>query len=1280
MSKSLLTSISMSLIIFTSLLAPPSVLAQKSVAEFVSSISPPRGKIQFTDGVRQITKSGNYLLITDIWAGLQVVDIQDMKNPRQVAFVRTDDEAYNTTLSDNYAFLANAREGVQVYDIANLPEIHNISRIQTPANALAVAVDPPNLFVAAGNQGVLVYNISDIKTPVEVSSVTPGAWIQYVYKKDNLLYLAAKKGGLIIYDFSQLDTPRKLVQYRTGFNAMKVQVEGTLAYIADGPGGLLIMNVENPQFPVEVSRIKTVGFVGDLVKVGNYVYLANRDVGLQIVNVIDPQNPFLESIYPTDDKAYGVFKQDIHVFLAANTAAFILRHNNAPQLHPVSDQHLKENALFTLQLQATEPDGDPIVFEARNLPEGAEFEPQTGLFTWTPTYEQAGTYPDIIFRVIEQTASKLSASDTISLFVENVNRLPDLPALENRVIDENTPLTIAVPEGSDPDKEDQNRLSYRAEKLPDGATFDPSTRTFQWTPTYDQSGVYVVDFLMDDGNGGIDREPVTITVNHVDRKPTIDSVAHQVVDEAQTLTIELTGTELDREDQDKISFRMENLPEGATFDPATHTFTWTPTYDQSGEYPNIVAIMRAGQLSDTTSFSITVNHVNRPPVLAAIPNQSIDENQVLTFTISGSDPDVEDAGKLSYSAANLPEGATFDPTTLTFSWQPTFEQSGVYSGVSFTVTDPSGLSDSKAIVITVHHVNRPPTMTAVEAHTINENEVLQFQLSASDPDKEDSGKLTFSGISMPEGATLNSVTGEFQWTPTYEQSGEYAVTFIVSDGQYQDSTRTTITVNHVNRPPVISLLSTYSVDENQPLTFMVEGSDPDKEDSGLLTFAVQNLPEGAAFNAATRTFNWTPTYEQSGEYSLVFTVTDPAGLIARQPVTITVNHVNRPPVLAPVADMTAKENEAIHIQLSGSDPDREDAGKLVYAIANLPGGATLDPATGAVSWQPTFEQSGIYKLTATVNDPAGLSASQSFTLTVTNVNRPPRLLPFAPPEGKENELLTFALQARDPDKEDKGKLQFSAENLPEGAKLNPTSGEFSWTPTYEQSGSYPVVFKVQDSFGDFATSEAVIHIVHVNRPPSLPSAGPFTFTEGKESQYVLPAGQDPDAEDAGKLTYQVENAPRGLFFGAASRKITWKPDFDQAGEHRVIYKVSDGLGHASQTIILKVANVNRPPTLKVPGEQTVAEGKTLTFHVTATDPDKEDQGKLKIKANNLPAGAKFDKNSGAVVWTPTFEQAGNYTIQFVVTDKEGLSANHTVSIQVVDVPRASPEPENPGGE
>jgi len=104
------------------------------------------------------------------------------------------------------------------------------------------------------------------------------------------------------------------------------------------------------------------------------------------------------------------------------------------------------------------------------------------------------------------------------------------------------------------------------------------------------------------------------------------------------------------------------------------------------------------------SVPVTVNNgtvtVDRPPVLASIGNKTVNEGQLLSFTISATDADGD---TLTYSASSLPSGATFNSSTKTFTWTPSYRQAGSYSSVNFTVSD-SKANDSETITITVNNV------------------------------------------------------------------------------------------------------------------------------------------------------------------------------------------------------------------------------------------------------------------------------------------------------------------------------------------------------------------------------------------------------------------------------------------------------------------------------------------------------------------------------------------------------------------------------------------------
>ncbi|MFH0925536.1 MAG: putative Ig domain-containing protein [bacterium] len=94
-------------------------------------------------------------------------------------------------------------------------------------------------------------------------------------------------------------------------------------------------------------------------------------------------------------------------------------------------------------------------------------------------------------------------------------------------------------------------------------------------------------------------------------------------------------------------------------------------------------------------------------------------------------------------------------------------------------------------------------------------------------------------------------------------------------------------------------------------------------------------------------------------------------------------------------------------------------------------------------------------------------------------------------------------------------------------------------------------------------------------------------------------------------------------------------------------------------IIPKDAPVNQSPDLSPIGNQSVFAGETLSFTISATDPDGDS---LNYSTTNLPIGAKSSSNS--FTWTPTFDQVGEYQVTFRVSDEKGGEDSETIVIIV----------------
>src|SRR6185503_19805801 len=152
--------------------------------------------------------------------------------------------------------------------------------------------------------------------------------------------------------------------------------------------------------------------------------------------------------------------------------------------------------------------------------------------------------------------------------------------------------------------------------------------------------------------------------------------------------------------------------------------------------------------------------------------------------------------------------------------------------------------------------------------------LLTVNVSASDPDGEAIASLT--AASLPAGATFTpgagNTTGVLSWTPSFSQSGSYTVSFTASNALIGSAT-TQITINGVDRPPVVIVPDTVACFVGQLATVKVQVMDPDGDAITLLT--ATGLPAGATFTrgpgSKTGTLTWTPTAVPSGPVAVVFT-------------------------------------------------------------------------------------------------------------------------------------------------------------------------------------------------------------------------------------------------------------------------------------------------------------------------------------------------------------------------------------------------------------------------
>jgi hypothetical protein len=449
--------------------------------------------------------------------------------------------------------------------------------------------------------------------------------------------------------------------------------------------------------------------------------------------------------------------------------------NQAPVFEDIGNKTVIVRSQLQFAVNATDADGDLLVYSAMGLPANATFDPASHMFVWTPADNQAGSF-NVTFNVSD---GLLTGSRSVQISVTGTNnRAPVIGAIANASVKQKETLTVNVT-ASDPDGD---VLTYSASSLPAGAKFDPATRQFTWSPTYNQAGNYAVTFRVTDGMVSVSRN-VTFTAVKVNYAPyfMMDNGTTKTVSEGTAIQLDINASDWNH---DLITYSATNLPQGATIDSATHTFSWTPGYDQAGSY-TITLSASDGNLSASALLKIVVTDKitagNKAPVFGAIANASVKQKETLTIRVTASDPDGD---VLTYSASNLPAGAKFDPATRLFTWSPAYNQAGNYV-VTFRVTDGK-VSVSRSVTFTAVKVNYAPyfTLGSFTEKTRNEGYPIRLNINAADWNRD---VIRYSATNLPRGATVDSATHTFLWTPGYDQAGTYNIKLIISDGKLQSS-------------------------------------------------------------------------------------------------------------------------------------------------------------------------------------------------------------------------------------------------------------------------------------------------------------------------------------------------------------------------------------------------------------------------------------------------------------------------------------------------------------
>ncbi len=142
--------------------------------------------------------------------------------------------------------------------------------------------------------------------------------------------------------------------------------------------------------------------------------------------------------------------------------------NRAPLVGAIpASLTVAEGVPLTLPLPVTDPDGDALVYWANGVPPGAVFYPLSGILTWTPGGDAAGTYEDITLCASDGVNTVRAVVDILVLPTDQPPTLAD-PA--DRTVRQGDQLRFYL----SAEDRDGDRLTFRATGLPPAPNWIPS--------------------------------------------------------------------------------------------------------------------------------------------------------------------------------------------------------------------------------------------------------------------------------------------------------------------------------------------------------------------------------------------------------------------------------------------------------------------------------------------------------------------------------------------------------------------------------------------------------------------------------------------------------------------------------------------------------------------------------------------------------------------------------------------------------------------------------------
>ena len=751
---------------------------------------------------------------------------------------------------------------------------------------------------------------------------------------------------------------------------------------------------------------------------------------------------------------------------------------------------------------------------------------------------------------------------------------------------------------------------------------------------------------------------VEFIITPVNDAPIIAEKSDEVIEEDIPTTFTMELTDIDTGEVLTLSASSSVSDLTVTTNSDDSTITVTPAADWYGE-SEIVVIVSDGELTDTTSFMLTVSPVNDAPRVAEVIDQAISEDDTLMVSLEVVNVDTGETLTTFVSSSSDQVSVTANSSDLTIKAVPAQDWYG-QTEIDVIVSDGQ-FAQAISFALNVIPVNDAPVIEQIDDLFANENIPLIVDLNFYDVDSE---LLTVTSFSdRDEVTTTASISSSSIEIFTSDFHGQSEIAVVVSDGELSDTTNFNVTIAPTNDAPIISPIENASIEENEQYTVYLELTDIDTGEVLTLFAYSDTLDVLATANSNDSTITITPVEDWHG-FSVITVIVSDGELADTTQFSVAVGPINDAPIILSIEDQLIDEDSIGVFAFEVSDIDTGTVLTLSAFSDTSSVQVVADSEEYTVALTPNQDWHGQAEIMVIVSDNF-LMDTTSFVATFSPINDAPIITPVQDISIEENEQYILQLELTDVDTGEVLALSASSSVNDLAVSANSNDSTVTLTPAADWYGESEVVVVVSD--GELSdTTNFMVTIDPINDSPRLSEI----LDQNMFEDDTLTISLEVVNVDTGEtLAAFVSSSLSQVSVTSNSSDLTIKavPDRDWHGQTEISVIVSDGELASSVSFVLTVDPVNDAPFISQASDISFPEDSSFSSIFQYADID---TGEVLVfsafsDTNQVMVTASSIDSSILIVPEPNWN--GTSMITLIVADQE-LSDTTTFTITVTNTP------------